>query len=365
MISYSICFLPGDGIGPEVTRSVQSVLEQVAETFQCNVDVVSHEIGGASIDAYGSPLTEPALEACKAADAVFLGAVGGPAWDHLTGDKRPESGLLRLRKELGVFANLRPVKIYSELASYSPLKAELLQNVDIVVVRELTGGLYFGQPKGQSISENGKRFAVDTMVYDEDEIRRIAKVAFELAKTRNNHVFSVDKANVLSSSRLWRDVVTELASDYPEITLEHMLVDNCAMQLVRNPSQFDVILTENMFGDILSDEAAMLTGSIGMLPSASIGNSGGLFEPVHGSAPDIAGKNCANPLASIASLALLFRYSLQRLDIAEAIEDSISEFLKSGNKTFDLTDNPSEALKTTEVTEKIVSYLKQFRTIDA
>lgn len=353
MEKYNLCVLPGDGIGKEVTEAVLNVLEHTAKQFQFKVDVTFQDIGGVSIDKHDSPLTDEAVAVAKAADAVFLGAVGGPKWDHLTGDKRPESGLLRLRKELGVYANLRPVKIYPQLSKYSPLKEELLKDVDVLVVRELTGGLYFGKPKGQITKDGNIREAVDTMVYDENEIRRIAISAFDMAAKRGGKVMSVDKANVLASSRLWRDVVSEVAVDYPNIELEHMLVDNCAMQLVRNPGQFDVILTENMFGDILSDEAAMLSGSIGMLPSASVGERGGLYEPVHGSAPDIAGQNIANPIASVASLAMLLRYTLQRIDAADAIEDAIAAVIEAGFRCADLSSEGDTVLGTKEMADQI------------
>lgn len=357
MDKFSLCVLPGDGIGKEVTEAVLTVLEQTAAQFDFKVDVSHEDIGGASIDKHKSPLTDKALKEIKRADAVFLGAVGGPKWDNLTGDMRPESGLLKLRKELGVYANLRPVKIHPQLSKYSPLKEDILTDVDILVVRELTGGLYFGKPKEQYINDGGTREAIDTLIYDEHEIRRIAKKAFEMAEFRKKRVMSVDKANVLASSRLWRDVVTELSADYPNIELEHMLVDNCAMQLVKNPSQFDVILTENMFGDILSDEAAMLTGSIGMLPSASIGDKGGLFEPVHGSAPDIAGKYIANPLASIASLALLMRYAYKREDAALAIESAIANTLEAGYRCADLATEGDTVLGTNEMADVICNQL--------
>lgn len=353
MAEYNIVTLPGDGIGKEVTESAVAVLEAAATNFGFSIRFEEHEIGGASIDLHGPPATEEMLKACRNADAVFLGAVGGPKWDDLTGDDRPESGLLALRKEMGVFANLRPVTIYPGLEKYSPLKPELLRDVDVMVVRELTGGLYFGRPKGEQKDENGKRRAVDTMPYDEDEIRRITHHAFELARKRNHHVTSVDKANVLASSRLWRDVVNETAKDYPDVELEHILVDNCAMQLISRPSDFDVILTENMFGDILSDEAAMLSGSIGLLPSASLGEGNGLYEPVHGSAPDIAGQGKANPLAAIRSVAMMLRYTLDQPEAADAIEQSIESVISNGYRCADLSDSDDIVLNTSEMTEMV------------
>lgn len=359
MKTYKIAILPGDGIGPEVTRATFEVLEAAGKRFGFQLNTESFDIGGSSIDKHGTPLSDETLVACKQADAVFLGAVGGPKWDHLTGAMRPESGLLALRKGLNVYANLRPVKIFPGLENYSPLKPELLDGVDLVVVRELTGGLYFGQPKGPGTTSAGLRNAVDTMVYDESEIQRIAHVAFKLAQKRRGKLTSVDKANVLASSRLWRDVVTEISSDYHDVELEHMLVDNCAMQLIRQPASFDVILTENMFGDILSDEAAMLTGSIGLLPSASVGDKGGLYEPVHGSAPDIAGKNLANPMAAILSSAMMLRNTLGEEDAANAIEQAVSDVIQAGFRSADLAKKGDKSLKTNELTEKIVLIIEE------
>lgn len=356
-MSYSIAILPGDGIGPEVTEAAFAVADAVGAQFGFSLEKASYPIGGAAIDAEGTPLPEAVLEACQKADAVFLGAVGGPKWDKLEGAMRPESGLLALRKGLGVYANLRPVRIPDGLAEYSPLKPELLRDVDLVVVRELTGGLYFARPKGPWQTPEGRRSAVDTLRYDEDEIARIARTAFGLAGQRRGKLTSVDKANVLASSRLWRDVVTEVSVDYPEVALEHTLVDNCAMQLVRQPAQFDVILTENMFGDILSDEAAMLTGSIGMLPSASTGARGGLFEPVHGSAPDIAGKQLANPCAAILSVALMLRLALNQAEAADAIEAAVARVIKAGYRCADLAAPGQPTLSTPEMTSKILEAL--------
>lgn len=355
--SYKIAVLPGDGIGPEVTEAAFAVADAVGARFGFTLEKTAYAIGGAAIDAEGTPLHEVVLKACKKADAVFLGAVGGPKWDHLEGAMRPESGLLALRKGLGVYANLRPVRIPEGLAEYSPLKPELLKDVDLVVVRELTGGLYFARPKGPWQTPEGRRSAVDTLRYDEDEIARIAHTAFALAAQRRGKLTSVDKANVLASSRLWRDVVNEIAAEYPQVQLEHMLVDNCAMQLVRRPGQFDVILTENMFGDILSDEAAMLTGSIGMLPSASTGERGGLFEPVHGSAPDIAGKGIANPCAAILSVALMLRLALQQPEAADAIDAAVAAVIKAGHRCADLAAANQTNLSTLEMTNKITEAL--------
>jgi 3-isopropylmalate dehydrogenase len=350
--------LPGDGIGPEVSEAAFEAVQKVGQKHDFQLDASFHDIGGASIDAHHSPLTDEALAACAAADAVFLGAVGGPQWDHLTGAMRPESGLLALRKGLNVYANLRPVSVYPAFQKYSPLKSELLDGVDIMVVRELTGGLYFGEPKGPGKTDSGRRMAVDTMRYDEDEIRRIAKIGFELARERGKKLASVDKANVLASSRLWRDVVTELSADYPDIELEHVLVDNCAMQLLRRPAGFDVIVTENMFGDILSDEAAMLSGSIGLLPSASIGDKGGLYEPVHGSAPDIAGTGKANPLAAMLSMAMMLRITLKEPEAADTLERAIQETIGAGHRCADLAGSDEAApLSTKEMTEEVLSHI--------
>jgi len=355
--TYTIAILPGDGIGPEVTKAAFEVLETAGKRFGFQLKTESFDIGGASIDKLETPLSDDVLQECKKADAVFLGAVGGPKWDSLTGAMRPESGLLGLRKGLNVYANLRPVKLFDALANHSPLKPEILEGVDMVVVRELTGGLYFGQPKGPGTTVSGLRNAVDTMIYNENEIRRIARVGFEMAQKRRKKLTSVDKANVLASSRLWRDVVSELAADHPDVQLEHMLVDNCAMQLIRYPSQFDVMVTENMFGDILSDEAAMLTGSIGMLPSASTGERGGLFEPVHGSAPDIAGKNLANPLAAILSSAMMLRYALNQPTAADAIETAVESVLNDGLRCADLAQG-GDSVSTEEMTQAVSEKLR-------
>ena len=331
-MTKKVILLPGDGIGVEVTQAAVKVLNCVCEMFGLPLELQECLVGGASIDAHGIPIEDEVLAACQEADAVFLGAVGGPKWDHLPKDQRPEIALLRLRKELGLFTNLRPVKVFEALLNSSTLKPEVIENIDILIVRELTGGIYFGQPKFTEVLDGEER-AVDTMEYRTSEIERIARVAFDAARSRRKRMHSVDKANVLVTSQLWRKTVDRISTDYPDVTLEHMLVDNCAMQLVRNPNQFDVLLTENMFGDILSDEAAMITGSLGMLPSASLGSEVGLYEPVHGSAPDISGKNLANPLAAIGSIAMMFRYSFEMEEAAQRIEQAIQNLLNASYVT--------------------------------
>lgn len=348
-----IALTPGDGIGPEVAAEAVRVLDAVAKKYGHKFSYETYLIGGCSIDAYGTALTDEAMAACQKADAVLLGAVGGPKWDDPQAAVRPEQGLLALRKGLGVFANLRPVKIYPSLADASPLRPEKLQGVDLLVVRELTGGLYFGQPKGRENTPDGIR-AVDTLVYTEPEVRRIVEMAFEIARGRKKKVTSVDKANVLESSRLWRQVATEVGKANPDITLEHMLVDTASMRLVSHPANFDVIVTENMFGDILTDEAAVLSGSMGLLPSASLGKGGpGLYEPIHGSAPDIAGKGIANPIGTVLSAAFLLRYSLNLPAEAAAIEAAVDAVVASGQLTADLGGN----CKTPEVTDSILARL--------
>lgn len=339
-MNYKIALIPGDGIGPEIVREAKKVLEQVCKVYGHHFEYEELLLGGASIDAHGVPLTEKTIAAAKASDAVLMGSIGGDAktspWYQLEPSKRPEAGLLGIRKALNLFANLRPAYLYEELKGACPLKEETIgDGFDMIIVRELTGGLYFGERR--TVEENGVRKAIDTLTYDEKEIHRIAVKAFEIAKKRRKKVTSVDKANVLDSSRLWRTVVEEVALQYPEVTLEHMLVDNCAMQLVHNPGQFDVILTENMFGDILSDEASMVTGSIGMLSSASLNETKfGLYEPSHGSAPDIAGKGIANPLATILSAAMMLRFSLDLDKEADAVEAAVAQVLKDGYRTVDI-----------------------------
>ena len=335
-----ITLIPGDGIGPEIVREAVKVLDSVADKYGHKFDYTKILMGGCSIDEYGVPLTDEAVATAKASDAVLLGAVGGNVgnskWYDVAPNLRPEAGLLKIRKELGLFANLRPAYLYDELKAACPLKEEIIgDGFDMVIMRELTGGLYFGDRYTKEI--DGLETAVDTLTYNEEEIRRIAIKGFEIAMKRRKKVTSVDKANVLDSSRLWRRVVNEVAKDYPEVELEHMLVDNCAMQLVRDPKQFDVILTENMFGDILSDEASMVTGSIGMLSSASLKEgSFGLYEPSHGSAPDIAGQDIANPIATILSASMLLRYSFNMDEAADAVDNAVKQVLKDGYRTVDI-----------------------------
>jgi len=339
-MNYKIAVLPGDGVGPEVMREAVEVLNQTAGLYGFGIAAEEGLVGGASIDAYGRPLTDSVLKLAKQSDAVLLGAMGGPKWDGLDYAMRPERALLGLRQELGLFANLRPVKLFSALASASTLKREVVEGTDLLVVRELTGGIYFGQPKGVSRLPDGTERGVNTEVYTTPEIERIAAVAFEAARKRRKKVTSVDKANVLEVTELWRKVVTRVHQErgYEDVRLEHMLVDNCAMQLIRDPKQFDVLVTTNMFGDILSDEAAMLTGSIGMLPSASLGGKVGMYEPVHGSAPDIAGQDKANPLATILTVALMLRHSLNQVEAADRIESAAQGVLDAGYRTLDIQE---------------------------
>ncbi|NNU83185.1 3-isopropylmalate dehydrogenase [Geobacillus sp. BMUD] len=353
MGNYRIAVLPGDGIGQEVTAGAVEVLKAVGIRFGHEFTFEYGLIGGAAIDETGTPLPEETLRLCRESDAVLLGAVGGPKWDDNPPHLRPERGLLAVRKQLDLYANLRPVVCYDRLASASPLKPDLVQGVDFVIVRELTGGIYFGQPSGRVV-ENGEEKAVDTLLYKKEEIERIVRMAFILARGRKKKVTSVDKANVLSSSRLWREVAEEVAKQFPDVELEHMLVDNAAMQLIRAPKQFDVIVTENMFGDILSDEASMLSGSLGMLPSASLSASGpSLYEPVHGSAPDIAGMNKANPIAAILSAAMMLRLSFGLATEAEAIEQAVHQALEAGLRTADLAPSGGRVVSTNEMVEEI------------
>jgi len=331
-----IVLLPGDGIGPEVTREAQRVLDVVARKHGIALDYEEALIGGASIDAHGTPLTPDVVERCRASRAVLLGAVGGPKWDAMPVDTRPEKGLLGIRKALGLFANLRPASVFPSLSAASALRPEIVAGIDMLVVRELTGGIYFGEPRGRAV-ENGLRIARNTMVYDEREIERITRVAFDAARRRRKHVTHVHKQNVLEASQLWVEVVEEVAKNYPDVALAHQLVDSAAMLLVREPSRFDVIVTENLFGDILSDEAAMITGSLGMLPSASLAEGGvGLYEPVHGSAPDIAGKDVANPLAAILSVAMMFEHTFDAPAAAAEIRAAATRVLDDGYRTADL-----------------------------
>ena len=339
-MKLNITCIPGDGIGPEIVAQAKKVLDKVAEVYGHEMEYKDVLMGGCSIDAYGVPLTQETIDAAKSADAVLMGSIGGNTstspWYKLEPSKRPEAGLLSIRKALNLFANLRPAYLYPQLSEACPLKEEAAaKGFDMLIMRELTGGLYFGERFTKEV--DGEMVATDTLVYKESEIRRIAIKAFEVARKRRKSVISVDKANVLDSSRLWRKVVEEVAKDYPDVTLEHMLVDNCAMQLVRDPSQFDVVLTENMFGDILSDEASMITASIGMLPSASLNDTSfGLYEPSHGSAPDIAGKDIANPIATILSAAMMLRYSFNLDKEADSIENAVRKVLEDGYRTIDL-----------------------------
>jgi 3-isopropylmalate dehydrogenase len=350
-MNYKIAVLPGDGIGPEVMREGTQVLEQVAGLHGFSVELAEGIVGGASIDAYGKPLVDSVLKLAHESDAVLLGAMGGPKWDGLDYSIRPERALLALRRELGLYANLRPVKLFSALAAASTLKREVVEGTDLLVVRELTGGIYFGEPKGVTQLPDGTERGVNTEVYTTPEIERIAQVAFQAALKRRKKVTSVDKANVLEVTELWRKVVTRVHrhEGYGGIELEHMLVDNCAMQLIRNPRQFDVVVTTNMFGDILSDEAAMLTGSIGMLPSASIGGKVGMYEPVHGTAPDIAGQDKANPLATILSVAMMLRHSLNQGAAADGIEKAVEQVLNDGHRTADIQQEGGKLVGCTEM----------------
>ena len=351
----SVVLLPGDGVGPEVIAEARKLLDTIAKAFGHDFEFSERLVGGSSIDAHGTALTDEALDACRDADAVFLGAVGGPKWDDPTAAVRPEQGLLKLRSELGLFANLRPVQVFPELVQSSPLRPELLDGVDVLVVRELTGGIYFGEPRLREKVDGGIR-AVDTMVYTDREIRRIVKLAFELAGQRRGRVTSVDKANVLETSRLWRQVATEVAGEFPDVELEHQLVDSAAMRLIQTPASFDVVVTGNMFGDILTDEASVLAGSLGMLPSASLGEgSRGLYEPIHGSAPDIAGRGVVNPVGAILSAAMMLRSSFDLPTEADAVERAVAGALSAGLRTADLAT--SDTVSTVEMGETICERL--------
>jgi 3-isopropylmalate dehydrogenase len=352
-----IAILPGDGIGPEIMAQAIKVLEAL-RSDGLKIETEQAPVGGAGYDAAGEPLPAATLQLARQSDAVLFGAVGGPQYDTLPRAKRPEQGLLALRKELGLFANLRPAVLYPELAQASTLKADVVAGLDIMILRELTGDIYFGQPRGRRQTGSGEREAFDTMRYTESEIRRIARVGFDTAMKRGRKLCSVDKANVLDTSILWREVVNEVAQEYPQVELSHMYVDNAAMQLVRAPRQFDVIVTGNMFGDILSDQASMLTGSIGMLPSASLDASNkGMYEPIHGSAPDIAGKGVANPLATILSAAMMLRYTFARADVAERIEGAVRQVLRQGLRTGDIWQEGMQRVGTVQMGEAVVSAL--------
>lgn len=355
-MTKNILIIPGDGIGPEIMAQAVNVLNRVNEKFNLGIKLDNALLGGAAIDEYGVPYPEDTKVKAHAADAILFGAIGGPKWDTIERSIRPERGLLAIRADLKLFANLRPAILYPQLADASSLKPEIVSGLDILIVRELTGGIYFGQPRGIRTLENGERQGFNTDVYSESEIKRIAKVAFELAMKRGKKVLSVDKSNVLEVTELWKEVVTDLAKSYPEVQLSHMYVDNACMQLVRAPKQFDVIVTGNLFGDILSDEAAMLTGSIGMLPSASLDEKGkGLYEPCHGSAPDIAGKNLANPLATILSASMMLRYSFNCAEAADAIEQAVGKVLDQGYRTGDIYTEGMKKVSTTEMGAAVVA----------
>ncbi len=359
MTELDILVVAGDGIGPEVTAEALRVLELVAKQADIALRLEHQVFGGASIDHHGVPATEALLERATEVDAVLLGAVGGPKWDGVAADKRPEKGLLNLRSRMGVYANLRPAKIFPSLVDASPLRRDLAEQVDYVVVRELIGGLYFGEPRGIS-GEPGKQVGINTLTYSEDEIRRIGKRAFEIAQQRQKKLCSIDKANVLECMVLWRRTMETLAKDYPDVALSHMYVDNCSMQLVLNPGQFDVMVCENMFGDIISDEAGATTGSIGLLPSASLGDKGALYEPIHGSAPDIAAQSKANPLAAILSVAMLFEHTAKRADLSRRIEAAVAGVLADGLRTGDLMRGDSTGKKlvsTREMADAVVNKL--------
>ncbi|MDA8933718.1 3-isopropylmalate dehydrogenase [Gammaproteobacteria bacterium] len=356
-MTKKILILPGDGIGQEVTSSAKEVLDFLIDEYQLNFEITNMDVGGTAYEKFGSPLPDNVLEEAKKSDAILFGAVGGPQWDDLGWDYRPEQALLGLRKELELFANLRPAFLFNELASASPIKNHIIENLDILIVRELTGGVYFGEPRA-IVLDDPTPYAFNTMIYNEDEIRRIAKVAFESAQKRNGKLCSVEKANVLEVSKFWRSIVSDMAKDYPDVELTHQLADNTAMQLVLNPNQFDVIVSGNLFGDILSDIAATLTGSIGMLPSASLNSSSsGMYEPCHGSAPDIAGQNIANPIAMIASLAMALRFSLNETGLADKIDDAIKQFIALGFRTKDISTT-DEYMSTSEVATKIIEIIK-------
>ncbi|MFE8703406.1 3-isopropylmalate dehydrogenase [Cytobacillus sp. FJAT-54145] len=358
-----IAVLPGDGIGKEVTRGAVDILNAIGERFGHQFYFSYGKIGGSAFESEGTPLPDETIELCKESDAVLLGAVGGPQWDRLPVHLRPEQGLLKIRKELNLYANLRPTNYYESLVESSPLRKEVIEGVDMLIVRELTGGLYFGKPSERS-QQDGKDVVVDTLFYQRAEMYRVIKLAFEVAKGRKKKVTSVDKANVLESSRMWREVAEEVSAQYPDVELEHMLVDNAAMQMIKNPKRFDVVVTENMFGDILSDEASVLTGSLGMLPSASLSENGPyLYEPIHGSAPDIEGKNIANPLAMILSVAMMLRTSFGLEEEAEAVENAVNEVLNAGYRTQDILSFGNRAVSTNEMVAEVKATILDHETI--
>lgn len=352
-----IAVLKGDGIGPEIVTEALKVLNRIAEKYNHEFETTELYFGGASIDKYGEPLTDETLNICKNSDAVLLGAVGGPKWDNIDKDKRPERGLLKIRKELGLFANIRPTKLFNELKSACPLKEDIIKNgIDFVMIRELTGGVYFGKKETKNI--DGKVLATDEMKYSEQEIERIGEVAFNVAKKRHKKVASIDKANVLDTSKLWRKVMHKLSEKYNDVEYEDMLVDSASMQIIKNPTRFDVVVTENMFGDILSDEASVLAGSIGMMPSASLGSTKlGLYEPIHGSAPDIAGQNISNPIGTILSVAMMLRYSFDMDKEADYIEKAVEKALQDGYRTTDLYTEGFKKQSCTEMGDTIVKYI--------
>ena len=354
-----IALIPGDGIGPEIVAQAKAVLDRVAEIFGHEFTYTEVSMGGNAIDRYGDPLPQEMLDKCLASDSVLLGAVGGPKWNGVSGPQRPEKGLLRLRAGMGVYSNNRPAKIWPQLASASPLKPEIVEGgIDFLIVRELIGGIYFG--KHETVTENGEPVAIDELRYTESEIRRIGRIGFETAQKRNLKLCSVEKSNVLDSSRLWKKVMHQLAAEYPDVELSDMLVDNCAMQIVKDPSQFDVIVTENMFGDILSDEASMITGSIGMIPSSSLGDgTRGLYEPIHGSAPDIAGKDIANPIGTILAAAMMLRYSFDMAAEADCIESAVSAVLEAGYRTGDIFSPGCTQVGCREMGRLVTEHLKK------
>jgi len=361
MKTYKVAVLKGDGIGPEIVEQAVRVLRKVEELYPVRFELKEGYIGGVAIDKFGDPLPEETLRLCKESDAVLLGAVGGPEWDHLPTDKRPEKGLLRIRKELDLYANLRPAKVWEPLISSSPLKEEVVRGTDMLVIRELTSGIYYGEPRGIFTDERGKRYAVNTMKYHEDEIRRVVRKAFEIALKRRKRLTSVDKANVLEVSALWREVVEEEKENFPQVEVEHLYVDNCAMQLVRRPSTFDVIVTGNIFGDIISDEAGVVVGSLGMLPSASVGDRYALYEPVHGSAPDIAGKGIANPIATVLSVAMMLKYSFSMDEAHDLVERAVEKTLEEGYRTPDIHSEGTTRVGTEAITDRILEWMERLK----